>query len=327
MGLQHWSCPASTLFTLGMLQIVGYLAQRKLLVEDVFGDFFIDPDTETGWSNIRRIVEPHGLSKIMLTGVSPSKPIRQGDGMFGPFMIQKQHANLCMMYDTAEKLGNIKDPDNEYLRMWWNQQDMPMQNQEATLRWNAILAAYEVIHEIEAITELMVEAIKPLYYSLSIYKKTPMQVQFYAGDMMNGNLMAPDGLYTVPWSTNDQFKTGDLLNPGIIDIMYNLTLDKLWYIPVPNISFGVDTKSIPLCGPGKQYVLSDHTDCFKKTATFTPDPPTPDPPLPAPPYTHVTAIISPDLYKASLWKTKITPGTDPVVTGTIELFYRRLIVT
>ena len=147
MGLQYWSCPASALFTLGIFQIVGFLTQRKLLVEDVFGDFFIDPDTEEGWAKIRRIIEPHGLSKLMLTGASPSKPIRQGDGMFTPFMIQKQHANLCQMYQTAVEVGNILEPDEEYLRMWWNMSDMPMQNQEGTLRWNAILAAYEVIHE------------------------------------------------------------------------------------------------------------------------------------------------------------------------------------
>ena len=322
MGLQYWTCPANGLFTLGLFQIVGYLRQRKLLIEDVLGDFFIDPDTEAGWANIQRIIEPHGLSKVMLTGASPSKPIRQGDGMFNPFMLQKQHANICMMYETAESLGNIKDPDDEYLRMWWNIQDMPIQNQESTMRWNAILAAYEVIHEIEATTALVVESIKPLYYSNASYSKTPMQVQFFAGDMMHGALMKPDALCDVPWTTVDQFKTDNLLTPGIIDIMFNLSLEKLWYIDIPTIAFSGGGKSIPDCNPGTTFVLADDDDCFDKSGSFSPDPPTPPGTD-----TQVSGTVTGDSFEASMWKTSIIAGDDPVITGTVSVSYKRLIVT
>jgi len=326
MGLQHWSCPANALFTLGMFQIVGFLDQRKLLVEDVFGDFFIDPDTEEGWAKIQQIIEPHGMSKIMLTGATPSKPIRQGDGQFGPFMIQKQHANFCMMYNKAEELGNIKNPDDEDLRMWWNFADFPFQNQEASMRWNAIVAAYEVIHEIEANVELMVEAIKPLYYSNQVFSKTPMEVQFFAGEMMNGNVMVPDGLCNIPWGTVDQFKTDNPLDPGIIDIMFGFPLSALWYIPVPVITFGSGAGS-QAGDPSTTYALSSDDDCFCKTGSFVPDPPDPDPPPPAPPYTPVTGTVTPDLFTSNLWKAEIVAGTNPVITGTINYAYRRLIVT
>jgi len=327
MGLQYWSCPANALFTLGIFQIVGYLQQRKLLVEDVFGDFFIDPDTEEGWQKIQQIIEPHGLAKIMLTGATPSKPIRQGDGQFGMFMIQRQHANLCMMYNTANDIGDIiKEPEKEYLKMWWNFSDFPFQNQEATMRWNAIISTYEVIRELEATTELMLEAIKPLYYSNQSFQKTPMEVQFFAGDMMNGNVMIPDGLCEIPWSTIDQFKTDDINNPGIIDVMFGLPISKLWYIPVPEINFGSGGGS---ChgGPEMTFCLASDDDCYCKSASFSPDPPTPDPPPPAPPYTHVTGTATPDLFNASLFKVQIIPGTDPVITGTVNWSYRRLIVT
>ncbi len=326
MGLQYWKCPANALFTLGIFQIVGFMQQRQLLIEDVMADFFINSDTQEGWSKIQQVIEPHGLSKVMLTGSTPSKPIRQGDGQFGPYMIQRMHANLCMMYNKANDLGIIRqDVREEYMEMWWNFADFPIQNQESTMMWNAVISAYEVIHEIEATTELMLEAIKPLYYSNEVYDKTPMEVQYFAGDMMNGNIMIPDGLCNIPWTTIDQFKTDNPNDPGIIDIMFGKPLIDLWYVPVPVITFGSGSDSFPGSDPSVTFVKSSNDDCFCKGGSFTADPP--DPYIPPPPATYVTGIITPDLFQSDIWRVEITPGNNTVITGTVDITYRRLIVT
>jgi len=327
MGLYNLSCPASALFTLGMFQVVEFMQKRKLLIEDVFKDFFIDPDTETGWSKIQAIIEPHGLSKLIPTGSIPSKSLRQGDGMFQQFIVARGHANLAMMYKTAVSMGNIKDPDDEYLRVDLNMADYPTQNQEASMRWNAIISAYEVIHSFNEVVESMFESLKPLYRSLATLNKSPMQVYFYGGESMHGIFLKPDGLHGVPWETVDQFKTGNLSDPGIIDVMFNFQTDKLWFIPVPIINFGVGSKSFPGCSPETTFVMADHSDCFRKEGIFTPDPPTPDPPPPDPPYTPVTGGASGDWYSAALFHVNIEPGSDPVITGTVGISYKRLIIT
>jgi len=327
MGLYNISCPSSSLFMLGILKILGYMQKRQLLVEDVFADFFIDPETETGWSQIQAIIEPHGNSKLIPTAAIPSKPPRQGDGMFGMFMVQRAHSNLAIMYKTAERLGNIKDPDDEYLRIDLNPADHPVQNLEASQRWNAIISAYEVCREMEGQIILMFEALKPLYHSLSSWSKSPMEVYFYSGEYMHGIFVAPDALHPVPWETIDQFKTENPSELGIIDVMFEHQSTKIWFIPVPTVTFGSGSKTFPGCSPSTTYVMADHSDTFRKEGTFTPDPPTPDPPPPDPPYTHVSGGASGDLFKGPLFHVNITAGTDPVDTGTIGISYRRIIVT
>ena len=325
MGLQYWKCPANALFTLGIFQIVGYMQQRETLIDDVMSDFFIDADTKEGWAKIASVIEPHGMSKVMLTGATPSKPIRQGDGSFGPFMVQRMHANLCMMYNQANSLGIIRqDVETDYMRMWWNFADFPLENQSSTLKWNAVISAYEVIREIESTTALMLEAIKPLYNSNAVYDKTPMEVQFFAGDMMNGNVMIPDGLCNIPWTTVDQFKTDNPLDPGIIDVILQKDSIDLWYLPVPTITFGSGSGSFAV-GPETTYVLSSDNDCFCKTGSFTADPPSPY--TPPPPATYVSAVINPDLFQSNLWRVEVIPGNNATVTGTVNITYRRLIVT
>ena len=89
------------------------------------------------------------------------------------------------------------------------------QNLEATMRWNAIISAYEVIHSFDDVIESMFESLKPLYRSVSTFQKSPMQVYFYSGEYMHGIFIAPDSLHAVPWETIDQFKTDNLTNPGI----------------------------------------------------------------------------------------------------------------
>jgi len=327
MGLQYWKCPANALFTLGIFQIVGNMQKRKTLIDDVMSDFFIDADTKAGWAKIASIIEPHGTSKTMLTGATPSKPIRQGDGQFSPFMIQRQHANLCMMYEQANSLGIIRqDVEEDYMKMWWNFADFPFENQSSTLKWNAVISAYEVIREMEGSTALMLEAIKPLYNSNKVYDKTPMEVQFFAGDMMNGNVMIPDGLCNIPWSTINQFKTDNPLDLGIIDVILEKDPIDLWYLPVPTITFGVGSESFSGCGPTTTYVKSSNIDCFCKEGSFIPDPPDPPPPSPPSP-TYVSGNVTPDLFSSDIWKVEIIPGNNTVITGTVNINYRRMIVT
>jgi len=327
MGLYNISCPASSLYMLGILQIVGFMQKRKLLIEDVFADFFIDSDTEAGWSKIQAIIEPHGLQKLVPTGSIPSKSLRQGDGMFQSFIVSRGHANLAMMFKTATTLGNIKDPDDEYLRVDWNMTDFPIQNQEASMRWNAIISAYEVVRSFNDVIESIFEAIKPLYMSLSSFQKSPMQVYFYSGEEMHGIFQGVDSLHGVPWETINQFKTDNPADPGIIDVMFNFSVNKLWYIPVPTITYGAGTDSFPGCNPTTTYVNASYSDCFRKSGSFTPDPPSPDPPPPDPPYTHVGGGASGDWYTGALFHVTITPGTDPVKTGTVDISYKRIIVT
>jgi len=327
MGLYNISCPASSLFMLAILQVIGYMNKRELLVDDVFADFFIDPDTEDGWSKIQAIIEPHGNSKLLPTAAIPSKPPRQGDASFNPFMVQRAHYNLAIMYKTAVRMGNIKDPDDEYLRVDLNPADHPTQNLEATQRWNAIISAYEVCREMESQVYLIFEAIKPLYHSISTWSKSPMEIYFYCGEYMHGIFVAPDGLHPIPWETIDQFKTEDPNKLGIIDVMFNHQVSKLWFIPIPIITFGGGGKSFPGCSPATGYVMADHSDTFKKGGTFVPDPPTPPPPPPDPPYTPPTGGASGDLFKGPLFHVSIVAGTDPVDTGTIIVSYTRIIVT
>jgi len=172
------------------------------------------------------------------------------------------------------------------------------------------------------------ESIKPLYYSLKSWSKSPTELYFYGGDYMNGNLISPDSLQHIPWETIDyNFKSGDLNNPKIIDVIFYLDPLNLWYLPIPTITFESGGESFPNCDPGTTYVYtSDVDDGFKNTGTFSPDPPTPDPPPPAPPYTHVTGTVTADGFDPKLYKVKIIPGTDPVDTGTVSVTYKKLVV-
>jgi len=328
MGLYNINCPASSLYMLGILQIIGFMQKRKLLIEDVFADFFIDTDTEAGWAKMQAIIEPHGLEKLIPTGSIPSKSLRQGDGMFQSFIVSRGHANLAMMYKTATSLGNIKDPDDEYMRVDLNMADFPIQNQEASMRWNAVISAYEVVRSFDDVIMSMFEALKPLYMSLGSFQKSPMQVYFYSGEEMHGIFQAPDGLHAIPWETINQFKTENLSDPGIIDVMFNFPVTKLWYIPVPTVTYGSGGSSFPGCSPETHYVNASDNDCFRKSGSFTPDPPTPDPtPPPVIIYTHVSGGVSGNMYTAALFNVTIVAGTDPVITGTVDISYRRIIVT
>jgi len=329
MGLYNINCPSSSLFMIAILQVIGFMNKRKLLVDDVFADFFIDPDTETGWSKIQAIIEPHGNAKLLPTAAIPSKPPRQGDGSFNPFMVQRAHYNLAIMYKTAVKLGNIKDPDDEYLRVDLNPADHPTQNLEATQRWNAIISAYEVCREMESQLYLVFEAIKPLYKSLTSWSKSPMEIYFYCGEYMHGIFVTADGLVPVPWESIDQFKTESSTNPGIIDVMFNHQVSKIWFIPVPIVSFGGGGASFPGCGPGTTYVNASHSDTFKKEGSFIPDPqpPPPETDPPTPPYPDTTGSASGDIFKAPLFHVSIIPQGGPVDTGTVTISYARLIVT
>ena len=72
MGLQYITSSASSLFQLGIYQIIGFMTKRRNILDDVFSDFFINSDTLDGWEKIKQVIEPHGLAKLIPTGATPS---------------------------------------------------------------------------------------------------------------------------------------------------------------------------------------------------------------------------------------------------------------
>ncbi len=330
MGLQSISCPCGSLFLLGMLQIVGFMDKRKLIIDNIFKDFFTAPDTESQWQDIREVIEPHGLKKMLPTGATPSKPPRQGDGSLTPFKVNRAVFNLAMMYKTAAAKDILIDEPG--MECFFDPRDNPNQHMEGALKWNVLITAFETCYEIESNVRLMLEAIKPLYHSEAAASKSPAQLYFFVDEFMHGTLIKPDSLVVVPWETIDQFKTDNLMDPGIIDVMFNFDVTKLWFIPVPTLTWGSGGGAHPV-DPGVFFINDSGAAgiAFDKGGSFIPDAlNVEDPPGIPPIATSASCNITLDNFNSGIWRTSVTPGVPGTAandSGVVTVTYQTLTVT
>ena len=83
------------------------------------------------------------------------------------------------------------------------------------------------------------ESVKELWESSAVWTKTPAQLYLYAGEYMHGLMIADGRLRHIHWKVFDYFIGED----KIITTLLENPVDKIWYIPIPNITFVSRSKS------------------------------------------------------------------------------------
>lgn len=249
MGLQEYNTTASGCYMAGLLSIIGLMKKHKFIIDNVFDEHFIGCYDYDEWFKIRNTIEPHATNKIVATAKTPSKPNRQGDGTGTPFMVNKANSNLAYMYEYANGQGIIKNPDDGLLRIWFDPTGLEERNQEATHRWFCIISAYEQLFNIGQTISLVANSIRPLYMGGSLWAKSPGQLFFYGDKYFHGSIINlnnndnNDYWFTGSGGTNTlnfcqvHWNCIELLD-SIVQIIQTEDLNKLWYTPIPIVTFG-----------------------------------------------------------------------------------------
>lgn len=274
MGLQTITCYSGALWLGSIFFIHGMMQKRANAMEDVFSKYFIDPTDRNNWNNIMTVFEPHIYKNISPTGSTPSKPPRQIDGGYQPLTASKLGADYAAMYDQANSLGLLLDPDA--MAYYYDETIDPIQNIEATMRWDMLLTSYIVLKNMEDVIGLIVEAIRPIYRSSGSKNLTPAQLWFHMDEFAHGTLFRADALTIVPWETVDQFRTDNPSNLGIVDVILNYYHTELWYINIPTITIGDESDSFSAVSTSGFRVLSPSSGLpYAVSSSFSPlgDPP------------------------------------------------------
>ncbi len=248
MGLQEFSTTSSGLYMSGLLAIIGYMTKSKFIKDNVFNEYFYDIHEMDGWNKVRNTIEPHASNKIVATAKTPSKPNRQGDGTGTPFIVKRSQSSIAYMYKYAKEQGILKD-DQERLRVDFDPTGREIQNQEALARWDVVISAYEQLFNLILTTSLVASSIKPLYMSSGKWNKSPGQLLFYGDKYFHGSIVnLNDTDFDSYWFTGDGDTPIDnycivhwncmvLLDP-LVNIIQTEDINKLWFIPIPTITFG-----------------------------------------------------------------------------------------
>jgi hypothetical protein len=227
MGLYFVGCTNSGLFNLGLNQIIYNMQKRKDILDYVFAPIYRDPYTKEGWKKIESSVGIHGVSKLIPSGATPSKHPRQGDGQFTPFSLDKSSSACTNMYDLGVEDNLFLDSDEmrvEYTPDW--DQTSQMNNM---MRWNSICYGYETIEEMVRSTELIWEAINPLYNQNGSVQKSPAQLFFFGGTSCSGEGFGGGDTLTGPaWPSYEAYS-------NILDTLFNNSRD-IWFLPVPTVN-------------------------------------------------------------------------------------------
>lgn len=228
MGLYNVTCSNSGLFFLGITQIIYNLKKRQDIIEYVFSPVYIDPYSKSGWEDITSTIEPHGTTKLVSTGATPSKPPRQGDGQTTPFNLDKSSASCSEMYNKGVEKGLFINSDFMKVELLgdWNQ----VEQMNHMMRWNAICEGYVSINAIYSSTKLLWEAISPLYKQNGSITKSPAQMTFFGGPSCLGKYFGNDSLSGPPWEFYEVYNN----NPfDLIGTLYK-NFDDIWFLSTPN---------------------------------------------------------------------------------------------
>lgn len=252
MGLQNITAHAGALWLGSIFFIHGMMQKRANSLNDVFSKYFVDPTDRNNWYDIQAVFEPHIYQNLSPVGSTPSKPPRQIDGGYQPITASKLGADYAAMYDQANSSGILLDPDA--MIYYYDETIDPIQNIEATMKWEMLMTAYVVLKNMEDVVSLIFEAIRPIYRSTSAKPMTPAQLWFHMDDFAHGTLFTTDSLTIVPWQTVDQFKTDNPANLGIVDVILGYNYTELWYINIPTITIGSSSDSFTVSTEGGSFV-------------------------------------------------------------------------
>ncbi len=270
MGLQYIITPGSGLYLGSIFFMHGMMIKRANIMNDVFSKYFIDPTDRNNWVDIMSVFEPHIYQNLSPSGATPSKPPRQIDGGFQPIIASKLGSDYAQMYDQAKNLNLLLDSDA--MAYHFDETIDPTQNIEGSMRWEMLMNAYIVLKNMEDVTGLIFEAIKPLYRSTATQNKTPAQLWFHIDEYMHGTLSIADGINFIPWSTIDQFKTDNPSDLGIIDVILGYHFTELWYITLPGISIGGGSDVHHVDASGFSTLSPPSGLPYGVVSTFVPDP-------------------------------------------------------
>ena len=229
MGLYSVSCSNSGLFYLGLIQIIYNMQKRKDILDYVFASVYTDPYTKEGWGKIEKSIGPFGVSKLIPSGSTPSKPPRQGDGTFTPFALDKSAAACTVMYNKGIEDNLFITPDNMQVEFTgdWNQ----LEQANHMMRWNSICEGYETIEELVRSTELLWEAINPLFEQNGSVSKSPAQLFFFGGQSCLGKYFGGDSLGGPSWESYGAFSQPSL---DLLGTLFDNSRD-VWFLPVPTL--------------------------------------------------------------------------------------------
>lgn len=229
MGLYSISCSNTGLFYLGLIQIIYNMQKRHDILEYVFADVYTDPYTKEGWEKINATISPYGSTKLIPTGSTPSKHPRQGDGQFTPFALDKSASSCTGMYNKGLEENLFITPNNMKVELTgdWNQ----IEQGNHMMRWNSICEGYETIKELTNGTQLLWEAINPLYQQNGSTSKSPAQLNFFGGSSCLGKYFGNDSLGGPTWASYNAFTDPSY---DLLGTLFN-NLSEIWYMPVPTL--------------------------------------------------------------------------------------------
>jgi hypothetical protein len=231
MGLYHVSCSNSGLFYLGLNKIIYNMQKRRDILDYVFAPVYTDPYTKDGWKEIEQSVGLHGVSKLVPSGSTPSKPPRQGDGSFTPYTLDKSSSACTNMYNIGIEKDLFVEPDLmrvEYTAVW-NQ----VEQMNHMIRWNSICEGYETIEELVRSTELLWDAINPLFGQNGSVSKSPAQLFFFGGSSCLGKYFGGGDTLSGPlWQYYEAYSQPSL---DILGTLFNNSRD-IWFLPIPTLN-------------------------------------------------------------------------------------------
>jgi len=230
MGLYFVNCSKSGLFYLGLIQIIYNMQKRRDILDYIFAPVYIDPYTKEGWQKIEKSVGIHGNTKLVPSGATPSKHPRQGDGQFTPYTLDKSVASCTDMYNRGLSENIFVNPDDmkvEFTGDW----DQIEQGNHMT-RWNSICEGYETVEEMVRSTDLIWEAINPLFEQNGSVQKSPAQLFFFGGTSCLGKYFGNDSLGGPSWKSYEAFAQPSL---DLLGTLFDNSRD-VWFLPIPTLN-------------------------------------------------------------------------------------------
>lgn len=315
MGIQNIRCAGSGLFLGTIFFLTGMMQKRANIMNDVYSKYFVDPTTKTNWNKIQTVFEPHIHKNLNPVGSTPSKPPRQIDGSFQPITPSKTGADYASMYDQADSLNLLLD--SEAMAYHYDETIDPLQNIEATMKWDMLITSYVVLKNMDDVVSLIFEAIKPLYKGTSYVNLTPAQLWFHFDEFAHGSLFGTDSIKVVAWDTIDQYKTDNSSDLGIVDVILNYDFTELWYINIPSSDISPETETFHITESGFKLLSPPSGLPFGVTSTFVSD----DPGGGA----EATCSITSDQFNSKVIKYSFAPGD--AGGGTITTTYSTITIS